>query len=112
MAASPPVSCAGSPKPSSSRSCFRCRDKSFSPPRRRERREELDLVFRARIQPGIAMGIVERVETLLRDYEGDPCCDDHITKQLGLESRKQAQRAIYSVVAKNNDFRRSRRSKW
>lgn len=57
---------------------------------------------------GIAMSIVERVEALLRDYEGAPCCDDHIIKRLGL-TRKQAQRAIYSIVAKNKkDCRRSK----
>jgi len=57
---------------------------------------------------GIAMSIVERVENLLRDYEGDPCCDDHITKKLALKSRRQAQRAISSIMIKNKDFRRSR----
>ena len=56
----------------------------------------------------MAMSIVERVEALLRDYEGAACCDDHVVKRLGL-TREQAQRAIYSIMAKNNkDFRRSK----
>ena len=54
------------------------------------------------------MSIVGRVEALLRDYEGAPCCDDHVTKKSGLKSREQAQKAIYSILAKNKDFRRSK----